>query len=122
MSALLHCIITSIEDDRVKENLKVWRDNNIEATKRMKTQLNEFEDILDDMPNINPYFSLLINDDEQDYYDDDYYGKNKLRDDIKAIIKNERNEYKGQEIIVKHYTYSVCGEETIRVVFRMLIE
>lgn len=122
MSALLHCIITSIEDDRIRENIKVWRDNNIEATKRMKTQLNEFEDFLDDMPNIQPYLTLLINDNEQEYYDDNYYKRNELYDDIKAIIKYERNEYKGQEIIVKHYTYTSSGEETIRVVFRMLIE
>ena len=122
MSAILHCIITSIEDDRVKENLKVWRDNNIEATKRMKTQLNEFEDILDDMPEIKPYFSLLIGEEEEEYYDDDYEGKQRLRDDIKAIIKHERNDYKGQEIIVIHHFYTSGGDQTIRVVFRMLIE
>ena len=123
MSAILHCVITSIENDRIRENLKVWKDNSIQAIKRMETQVDDFWDIVWDMPNITPYFSLLIDNDEiEPYYYDNEWRRDELYEDIMQIIKYKRDKYKGQEIIVKYCTYSECGEETIRVVFRMLIE
>ena len=121
MSALLHCIITSIENDRVKENLKVWKDNSIGGRKRMETQTSLFCRELNDMSTIPCYVLYIDGEEFGDIYEDSYYGRERLQEEL-DLSNYEREMYVGKELKIDHHSYNNEGEKIIKPVFRMLIE
>jgi len=115
MSAILHCVITSIEDDRIRENLKAWKDN-VNISKN-ENSLNKLTKILDGVCPYTPYFELIVKKTKtfSFYYDDDEEGKDALHEVVEDILINEREEYKDSTISVRYCFFNRDLEELTKI-------
>jgi len=113
MSAILHCIITSIEDDRIRENLKAWKDK-VNISKN-ENYLNELKEKIDAICPYTPYFELSISGTKEIYYsrydDDAEEGRDALHNDVQRFLINQREKFKGATIIVKYCFWNKVWEE-----------
>lgn len=95
MIALLHCIVVSIENDRLKQHIKAWKEG-------MNDNIMDF---LQKLPP-PPYFSVANSKDEEyEVYEDNEDIRNGgLLEYIKDFRENRYEEFAGQEMIL-YYNY-----------------